>query len=104
MSLPQRVSDVLKDHVVLELESIDRMYLNVYQPKLQTPSMVYGFLRNEAVRGSVSSKCFQATTQAFVKSIEVYAASHGIAIGFGRVALRTPSGHRVATAKAPFDS
>lgn len=80
MSVPQRVADVLSGHVVLELECIDRMYLNVYQPKLQTPSMVYSFLRHSSVQGSVSSKCFQASTQAFVASIEKFAASNGVVI------------------------
>ncbi len=28
--------DVIQNHVTLEVEGIDRMYLNVYQPKLQT--------------------------------------------------------------------
>jgi len=32
---PQSVAEVLRDHVVLELEGIDRMYLNVYVPVLQ---------------------------------------------------------------------
>ena len=32
MSLPRRVADVLNEHVVFELESIDRLYLNLYQP------------------------------------------------------------------------
>ena len=31
----QSVAEVLRDHVVLELEGIDRMYLNVYVPVLQ---------------------------------------------------------------------
>ena len=35
MKLPQSVCEVLRDHVVLESESIDRMYLNVYVPQLQ---------------------------------------------------------------------
>ena len=30
MSLPQTVADVIDRHVTFELESIDRMYLNVY--------------------------------------------------------------------------
>jgi hypothetical protein len=80
MNIPQRIAGVLAKHVVLDLECIDRMYLNVYQPQLQTPQMVYRFLRNVAVGGSVSSKYFQATTQAFVKSIETYAAAHGVVI------------------------
>jgi hypothetical protein len=35
MSVPQSVAEVLSKHVVLEVESIDRMYLNVYVPELQ---------------------------------------------------------------------
>jgi hypothetical protein len=35
MSVTRSVADVLRDHVVLELEAIDRMYLNVYVPHLQ---------------------------------------------------------------------
>jgi hypothetical protein len=34
MTLPRTVAEVLADHVVLEVESIDRMYLNVWQPRL----------------------------------------------------------------------
>jgi hypothetical protein len=78
MIVRQRVADVLRDHVTLELECIDRMYLNVYQPKLQTPQMVYRFLRNESVAGSVSSKQFQAMTQAFVANIEAFATAQGV--------------------------
>jgi hypothetical protein len=32
MTLPRSVADVLAEHVTMELECIDRMYLNVYQP------------------------------------------------------------------------
>lgn len=80
MTLSRSVADVLTKHVTLELECIDRMYLNVYQPKLQTPEMVYRFLRDESVNGSVSSKQFQATTQAFVAAIEEFSAVHGVEI------------------------
>jgi len=31
MAVARSVSDVLDDHVTLEVERIDRMYLNVYQ-------------------------------------------------------------------------
>ena len=33
------------DHVTLEVEGIDRMYLNVYQPRLQTERGVAAFFR-----------------------------------------------------------
>ena len=34
MSIPRTVADVLRKHVTLEVEGIDRMYLNVYVPAL----------------------------------------------------------------------
>ena len=33
--LPQSVSDVLRKHVTLEVECIDRMYLNAIGPRMQ---------------------------------------------------------------------
>jgi hypothetical protein len=73
MSLPQSVADVLKNHVTLEVESIDRMYLNVYQPTLQTEKNVYRFLRDQCGHGSVSSKHFQSITHGFIARIESFA-------------------------------
>ena len=35
MTVARSVADVLAEHVTLEVECIDRMYLNVYVPKLQ---------------------------------------------------------------------
>lgn len=45
MTLPRSVADVLTSHVTLELECIDRMYLNVYQPKLMYESGIVGFFK-----------------------------------------------------------
>ena len=36
MSIARTVAEVLADHTTLELECVDRMYLNVYMPLLQT--------------------------------------------------------------------
>ena len=36
MKLARSVAEVLTEHVTLELESIDRLYLNLYVPLLQT--------------------------------------------------------------------
>jgi hypothetical protein len=38
MRLPRTVADVLSSHVCLEVECIDRLYLNVYQPRSRRPS------------------------------------------------------------------
>jgi hypothetical protein len=35
MRIAQSVAEVLRQHMTLEVESIDRMYLNVYVPCLQ---------------------------------------------------------------------
>jgi hypothetical protein len=32
MNLTRNVSEIIHEHVTLEVESIDRMYLNLYQP------------------------------------------------------------------------
>ena len=42
MTLARSVADVLSDHVTLEVECIDRMYLNLYVPKLQYEGGVVG--------------------------------------------------------------
>ena len=52
MSIARSVADVLRDHVVLEYEAIDRMYLNVYVPHLQTVGSMVGYLRVHRVSGS----------------------------------------------------
>ena len=36
MTLPRSVADVIAHHVTWELEGIDRMYLNLYVPGLQS--------------------------------------------------------------------
>jgi hypothetical protein len=40
------VTTILREHVTLEVESIDRMYLNVYVPLLQRAAGVVGFFRH----------------------------------------------------------
>jgi hypothetical protein len=38
------VNDVLDGHVVLDIECLDRIYLNAYVPILQTSSQVVAFM------------------------------------------------------------
>ena len=45
MSVPRNVADVLKEHVTLEVEGIDRMYMNVYVPQLQREEGVASFFQ-----------------------------------------------------------
>jgi hypothetical protein len=78
MSVPRTVADVIHSHVTLDLECIDRMYLNVYQPRLQLERHVFRFLREQRGQGAVSSLGFQAMTQTFIDAIEDYASKNSI--------------------------
>src|SRR5262249_31932753 len=80
MNWPRSVAEVLNDHVVLELESLDRVDLNVYQPELQTPRAVFQFLRDHSGRGSVSSHPMKEISERFLKSIDRFALDHNIPI------------------------
>jgi len=85
MSLPRTVAEAINQHVTLEVEAIDRLYLNVYQPKLQLERHVFQFLREQRGQGALSSRCFAGMTQAFVGGIEAYAKQKAVPlISFGR--------------------
>jgi hypothetical protein len=80
MSLPRTVAQVLDHHVTLTLESLDRVYLNVYQPELQTPRAVFHFLRDHYGQGAVSSHQMKQITERFLDGIHHFAADHQIPI------------------------
>jgi hypothetical protein len=70
MTLPRSAADVLKDHVTLEVEGIDRMYLNVYQPRLQTDRGVAAFFRFHRGETFASSALMAPMSQAFIAAVE----------------------------------
>ena len=72
MSVARSVADVLRDHVVLELEAIDRMYLNVYVPHLQTVGAVVGYLRVHRGQRFASTTAVVPMSEAFVRNIEQF--------------------------------
>jgi hypothetical protein len=78
MSIPTSVASVLRDHVTLEVECIDRMYLNVYVRQLQRELGVVGFLKHHRGHLFASSALLAPITDLFVKSIETYVGANGI--------------------------
>jgi len=72
------VADVLRNHVVMELEAIDRMYLNVYVPQLQTVGAVVGYLRVHRGQRFASTAAVTPMTEAFVRSIEQFVSTEGV--------------------------
>jgi len=69
MTLPHSVCEVLRDHVVLESECIDRMYLNVYVPQLQRIGGVVWYLRGHL--GQRFGECPNFCVQGFWMLAEV---------------------------------
>jgi len=72
MSLPKTVAEVINEHVSLELECIDRMYLNVYVPQLQRELGVVSFFRYHRGAQFASSALMSPMSKCFVKSIEAF--------------------------------
>lgn len=70
MSVPRTVAEVLNEHVTLEVEGIDRMYLNVYVPQLQREQGVASFFRFHRGHQFASSALMDPISRAFVKSLE----------------------------------
>jgi DNA-binding transcriptional ArsR family regulator len=78
MNVARSVAEVLSEHVTLEVECIDRLYLNLYVPILQEPAGIGHFwIRHRGHRFATSS-LMAPMTRAFVTSIERFAEREGI--------------------------
>lgn len=78
MSLPRSVADVLREHVTLEVECIDRMYLNAYVPGLQYESGVAAFFRTHRGQPVASSALMAPMTKGFVAAIDAFVHAQGV--------------------------
>jgi hypothetical protein len=77
MTLPGCAADVLADHVLFEIEAIDRMYLNLYQPRLQHGAGVAAFFIGHRGNRFASSGLMAPMTAAFTANIDHFAAARG---------------------------
>src|SRR5436853_7059063 len=80
MSVPRTVADVLRNHVTLEVEGIDRMYLNVYQPKLQTEKQAACFFRYHRGQPVASSSLMGVMTNDFLRRVDAFVAEQQIPV------------------------
>ena len=78
MTVPATMADVLDDHVIFEVDCIDRMYLNLYQPKLMFPGGVVGFFKGHRQMPFASSALMDPMTTAFVKEIHRFIGDQGL--------------------------
>jgi len=76
----QTVREVLEGKVVLDIEGIDRLYLNLYQPMLQTGGGVATFFKGHRGAKVASTTLMAPMTHTFVKAIHDFAQHEGVEI------------------------
>src|ERR1700739_933153 len=74
----QSVAGILRNHVLLEFEGIDRMYLNVFVPVLQAVGGGLNVIRIPRGHPVASTAMVEPITRNFVASIEAYVRDHNI--------------------------
>jgi hypothetical protein len=78
MTVARSVAEVLAEHVTLEVECIDRMYLNVYVPRLQYEQGVANFFIAHRGDRFASSALMDPITKGFVADIHRFARDQGV--------------------------
>ena len=80
MTLPKNVAELQHENVVLELECIDRMYLNLDVPELTSAQGVAAYFRGYKGHRFASTKEAVAMSEGFRRQVFEFAERHGIPI------------------------
>src|SRR2546430_10954804 len=79
------VNDVLGGHVVLDIECLDRVYLNAYVPILQSSGQVVAFMTQHLGMPIPSPALMEKISTRFRRAVESFAGANGIPwVRFGR--------------------
>src|SRR5437016_11423241 len=79
------VNDVLDGHVVLDIECLDRIYLNAYVPILQSSGQVVAFMTQHLGKPIPSPALMEQIGTRFRRSVESYASANEIPwVKFGK--------------------
>jgi hypothetical protein len=73
MTLARTVAEVLTDHVVFEIECIDRMYCNVYVPQLQHAGGLLGYVQRQLGLPIASTAPLSKVTDSFSAAMRRFA-------------------------------
>ena len=74
------INEVLEGHVALEVECVDRLYLNAYVPGLQVGGQVVRFLSGHLGNPVPSPALFARIGNRFCREVKAFAAAQGIPI------------------------
>ena len=88
-------ADMVAGHVTLDISCIDRLYLNGYVPKLQTPGGVIYFFHDHRGKPIVSPALFEPIGEKFRKDMNGWAQANGVPV------IRFRAGDRKADVMAP---
>jgi hypothetical protein len=79
------VNDLLDGHVLLDIECLDRIYLNAYVPILQSSGQVVAFMTQHLGKPIPSPALMEHIGTRFRRSVESYASANGIPwVRFGK--------------------
>lgn len=78
MKLPPTLAELQQEHVVMELECIDRMYLNAYVPQLTSGGGIAGFCRGYLGHRFASTNAAVPRTKAFLAAIKEFVEREGV--------------------------
>jgi hypothetical protein len=74
------INDVLDGHVSLEVDCLDRIYLNAYVPKLQVSGQVATFLRDHLGNPVASPAIFEKIGNRFRREVKAFAMANRIPV------------------------
>lgn len=80
MTLARSAAEVLNEHIQFELECIDRLYLNLYVPRLQRADGCGYFFKYHRGNPNPSGALMGPMSRAFVQKIESFAKREGVPI------------------------
>ena len=89
-------ADMVAGHVTLDISCLDRLYLNGYVAKLQTPGGVVCFFHDHRGKPIVSRRCSSRSGTKFRRDMKDWAQANGVPV------IRFRAGERKADVMAPY--
>jgi hypothetical protein len=89
-------AEMVAGHVTLDVSCIDRLYLNGYVPRLQTPGGVIYFFHDHRGKPIASPALFEPIGQKFRKDMKDWAQANGVPV------IQFKAGGRKADVMAPY--
>ena len=80
MASVPNVNDLLEGHVALDLECLDRIYLNAYVPNLQVSGQVVRFMRDHLGKPIASPAVFERMGNRFRDAVKEFASARGVPV------------------------